>query len=189
MNITRTILAAALMLGAAQVTGAQDKPAEDKDKAPASQPAAPIDYKKLKESLPETIAGLKRTEASGEKSGFGAMKISQAHASYAKDKEKPEAGTIELMIIDHGANKDVVQGIGQLLKFEIDKEGDEGFQKTLKIQEQPAMQQYTNEGKSGTLQILVSDRYYITINTTGLSADEFKKIGDELKLKDIAALK
>ena len=51
------------------------------------------------------------------------------------------------------------------------------------------MQLYQNDGKSGTLQILVGERYFVTINTTNLSADEFKKLGDELKLKELAALK
>lgn len=190
MKFTRTMLAAALAIGSAQFVIAQDKPAEEqKDKAPASQPAGPIDYKKLKEQLPQTLAGCNRTEASGEKTGLGDFKVSMARGTYVKDKEKDDSPRIELQIQDFGTNKQMIEGMSYWTKLELDKEGDDGFQKTLKIQEQPAMQEYRNDGKSGTLTLVVGERYFVTVNSTGLTADEFKKIGDELKLKELAALK
>jgi hypothetical protein len=148
-----------------------------------------VDYKKLKEQLPETLGGIKRTEASGQKTGLGDFKVSQAHGTYVKDKEKDDSPRIELQIQDFGGNKQMIEGLSYWTKLEMDKEGDDGFQKTLKIQDYPAMQEYRNEGKSGTLTLLVGERFFVTVNTTNLTADEFKKLGDELKLKDLAALK
>ena len=191
MKITRTILAAALMTGT--ITGssfAQDKPAEEnKDKAPASQPAGPVDYKKLKEQLPETLGGMKRTEASGERTALGEFKVSMAQGTYVKDKEKDDSPRADVQIQDFGASKQMVEGMAYWTKLEIDKEGDDGFHKTLKIQDQPAMQEYRNEGKSGTITLLAGDRFFITINAQNVTADEFKKLADDLKLKDLAALK
>lgn len=191
MKITRTVLVAALTVGAINLASfAQDKPAEEnKDKAPASQPAAPVDYKKLKEHLPETLGGIKRTEASGERTGFGEFKLSTAQGTYVKDKEKDDSPSIDLQIQDFGGNKQMIEGMSYWTKLEIDKEGDDGFHKTLKIQDQPAMQEYRNEGKSGTLTLLVGERFFVTVNVQNMTADEFKKLGDELKLKELAALK
>ena len=57
--------------------------AEDK---PASQPAKvqPVDYKKLKELLPEEAAGVKRSTHEGENQTMGEWSISNARAEYSK---------------------------------------------------------------------------------------------------------
>lgn len=190
MNVARTLLAAALVFSFAPMVPAQDAQTDAQtDKPPATQPASVVDFRKLKEQLPETLGGIKRTQASGERTSFGEIKLSQAHGTYVKDKEDGDSPRIEMQIMDYGANKDAAAAIAFWTQLEIDQEGDDGFQRSLKIQNYPAMQQYTNDGKSGTLQIMVADRFHVNVTTHGLSAEEFKKIGDELKLKELAALK
>lgn len=186
MTILRTLLAATLAIASARAALAQpDAAATSK---PASQPAGPIDFRKLKEMLPDTLAGVKRTEATGEKTGFGEMKFSQARGTYAKDADKDDAPRIELQILDYGTNKQMIEGMAIWTKMEVDTESDTGYQKSTKVQEQPAMEQYQNDGKTGTLQLLVGERFFVTVTTMNLTAEQFKKIGDELKLKELAAL-
>ena len=187
MTILRTLLAAVIAIASAQVVLAQADTTTATTK-PTTQPGGLVDYKKLKEMLPEKLGGLKRTEATGERTGFGEIKISTARASYVQDENNGDSPRIELQIFDYGTNKQMLEGMAMWTKMEVDREGDDGFQKSLKIQDQPAMQTYTNEGKSGQLQLLVGDRFLVSINTAALSVEQFKKIGDELKLKELAAL-
>ena len=187
MTILRTLLVVTIALASAQTVLAQDattKPAATQGAAPAG----PIDFKKLKEMLPETLAGVKRTEATGEKTAFGEMKFSQARAIYAKDAEKADAPRLELQIIDYGTNKKMIEGLAMWTKTEIDTESDDGYQKSTKVKDQPAMEQYQIQSKTGTLLLVVGERFFVTITTMNIPAEQFKKIGDELKIKELAAL-
>ena len=184
-----TLLAGAVALAAVRAAFAQADATAGATSKPATQPAGLVDYKKLKEMLPEKLAGLKRAEATGERTGFGDIKISTARASYTQDANKGDAPHIELQIFDYGTNKQMLEGMSVWTKMDVDREGDEGFSKSLKIQDQPAMQTYINEGKAGQIQLLVGERFLMSINTTNLSVEQFKKLGDELKLKELAALK
>jgi hypothetical protein len=184
-------VALAVALAAVQTVLAQDPPAAATKPAttkPATQASGPIDYNKLKEALPETLAGMKRTEATGERSGFGEMKFSTARATYAKNEDQPDAPRIDMQIIDYGTNKQMVDAMAMWTQMEVDQEGDQGYHRTLKIKEQPAMEQYVNEGKTGVLNLLVGGRFLVTVNTSNLPAEQFKKIGEELKVKELAAL-
>ena len=192
MRVLRTTLAAALTLAAVNVTFAQDASADAKDKAPASQPtsAAPVEPEKLKQLLPETLGGLKRLEAKAEQTELAGMKTSKASASYAgKELSKPENPRIEVVISDPSADKSALKSLRSIARSKVDKEDDKGFHKALKIQDQPAVQQYINDDKTGMLQVVVAERFYIVLTTFNLSGDEFKKVGDELKIKELAALK
>ena len=196
MKLIRTTLAASVLFAAVYVASAQDKSAGAKDKAATSQPAsaptsaAPVDPEKLKQLLPETFGGLKRLEAKGEQTELAGMKTSKASASYVgKDLSKPETPRIELLISDPSADKSALKSLRSIAKTKVDEENDKGFRKSLKIHDQPAIQQYTSADKSGMLQVIVAERFYIVLTTHNFTADEFKKVGDELKIEELAALK
>lgn len=192
MMIIRTTLAAAMALAAVNVTLAQDTSADAKDNAPASQPASavPVDPEKLKQLLPETLSGLKRLEAKAEQTELAGIKTSKASASYAgKDLSNPATPRIELVISDPSADKSALKSLRSIARSKVDKEDDKGFHKALKIHDQPAVQQYINADKSGMLQVVVAERFYTVLTTFNLSGEEFKKVSDELNIKELAALK
>jgi len=185
MTILRTLLVVTIALASVQTVLAQDATTKP---AATTAPAGPIDFKKLKEMLPETLAGVKRTEATGERTAFGEMKFSQARATYAKDAENADAPRLELQILDYGTNKQMIEGLAMWTKMEVDTESDGGYQKSTKVKEQPAMEQYQNESKTGTLQLFVGERFFVTITTMNVPLEQFKKVGEELKIKELAAL-
>ena len=187
MMIPRTLLVVTIALASGPAVFAQDattKPAATQ----GSAPAGPIDFRKLKEMLPESLAGMKRTEATGEKTAFGEMKFSQARATYTKDADNADAPRIELQILDYGTNKQMIEGLAMWTKMEVDTESDGGYQKSTKVKDQPAMEQYQNDAKTGVLQLFVGERFFVTVTVQNLPAEQFKKIGDELKIKELAAL-
>jgi hypothetical protein len=154
-----------------------------------TQPAKePVDYKKLKELLPDTLVDLKRTDAKGQKIATGEFKISQAQGTYGP-KEGDNPPTIDLQIVDYGAAPGVAEGMAVWAKLDIDQESDSGYEKTTKIGGYPALIQFQNDGKHGTLQIFVADQFLVTVESHNLADDQFKKIGDALPLDKLAALK
>jgi hypothetical protein len=162
---------------------AEDKPA-------ASQPAKveAVDYKKLKELMPAEVAGLKRTDNSGEKNKIGDFQLSQAKATYTKEADDAPRVTIE--IIDYGSAPGMSEGIAAWTQLEVDRDSDSGHEKTLKIKDKyAAYETFQKDGQSGNLQIYVAKRYIVTIATSNLPAEQLQKTAEAISLDKLEALK
>ena len=199
---------AAAGAGDDDTAAAEEKPAEK----PKDKKKAVVDYRKLKELMPSTLAGLKRAEVEGERTAAGDFVVSTARATYAPradaaagdadeaaDGEAAEgeadaaaaedARSIELQIMDYGAMSDMAGAAAAWATLEIDQESDDGYTKTTKVDGHPAWEEYKNDGKSGSLQLFVAQRYIVTVNTTGLPVEDFQKIAAELPVDELAKLK
>ena len=193
MTTLRMLLATAIAIAFAQVVTAQPDATAPRSPTtttsrPATQASGPVDHNKLKEMLPEKLAGLTRKEATAERTGFGNVKVSTALATYRGDGNNRDTPEVSLQIFDYGPNSMLIQGMTAWTKTNVDRESDDGFSKSLKIQDQPAIQDYLNVAKAGQMQVLVGERFLVSISTANLSVEQFKKLGDELKLKELAAL-
>ena len=74
-------------------------------------------------------------------------------------------------------------------QLEIDKESDEGYEKTLKVAGHPAFETWQKEGKSGNIQVYVAKRFIVTVQTTGLASEKAQEVAKALPLDKLAALK
>jgi hypothetical protein len=146
----------------------------------------PVDFRKLKELLPEKAAGLKRIEATGEKSGAAGFTISRAEAKYGDDGET--AAHIE--IFDTGG----IAGVGTMAlatwaMADIDKETSTGYEKTTTLEGYKGYEKYDSQSKSGALNVLVADRFVVNINGNNLSVKKLKSILTSLDLNKLSKLK
>jgi hypothetical protein len=160
------------------------------EEKPASQPAKveAVDFRKLKELMPAEVAGLKRTDNTGEKNKLGDFQLSTAKATYTKEAENAPEVTIE--IIDYGGAAGMSEGIAAWSQIEIDKDSDSGHEKTLKIADKyPAHESFQKEGQSGNLQIYVAKRFIVTITTSNLPAEQLQKTAEAIALDKLEALK
>jgi hypothetical protein len=175
---------ALLILIALGLTSATLAPAVMAEDAPASQPAAkePVAYAKLKAVLPETFVGLKRTNASGSKSSFGAMKLSQADGTYGEGDK-----TASISIIDYGAMPGMLDGLTAWSKMEIDNDSDTESTKTTKVGTYPAMETFRKEAKDADVTIAVGSRFLVTVKSTGAPLDDVRKELAKLDLKAVEA--
>src|SRR5690606_30134740 len=110
------------------------------------------------------------------------------NASYGNDEEE-NAPTIDIALLDYSALKGAGEMFAAWAAMEIDREGDDGYQRTLKIKDQPAHEQYYTESKSGQLQIWVAGRYLVTVDARNVTTDQFKKLADAVDVKKLAELK
>jgi hypothetical protein len=165
---------------------------DKKDDQPAQAPkAAAVDFRKLKEVLPAELNGLKRIEHTGEKYAFGGMSVSTAKAEYKKNKDQDDEKepSISVEIMDYGG-VEIAKGLAMAWTMaEIDKESDNGYEKTVKIKGNPGMETWEKEGKHGHMQVLVGSRFILTVDTRNIPSEQLTKVVEALPLDKMAALK
>jgi hypothetical protein len=163
--------------------------AEMKNAAAAMQAAqggakvALVDFRALKELLPTSIAGLPRKSASGEKAGAMGMGISQAEGVYGG-----QGGRIEVKLIDAGA-MGAMFGAAAIAGLEIDKENDDGYERTTTLAGRKALEKYDNKTKRGELKIFVGGRFVVEIDGHDVPAETLQKAVASLDLAKLEALK
>ena len=65
----------------------------------------------------------------------------------------------------------------------------EGYSKPVTIDDTPGFETFENEGKHGTLWLLVAKRYFLQIEITGQDTKELQEWLKRIDLKKLAALK
>lgn len=150
-----------------------------------SNAAAVVDFRELKALLPAELPGLKRTGASGEKSAAMGMTVAYAEGTYSSDE-----GSVTVKISDNG-------GLGGLMAFaqaawahsEIDRETDTGFERTTTCKGYKAHEEFDNENKSGSVEVLVADRFMVEVSGSGVPFDSLKAAVDKIDLAKLATIK
>lgn len=164
---------------------AQDAQQNAEQKQEEPKKVDPVDFRKLKELLPEKIGEIARSNARGEKSGFGEMKISQATGEYSKDDNESSA---TLVIMDYGAIPAAAAGMASWESLDIDNESDDEYTKTVTVGDYKALETYNNKDKRGTIQLLVAKRFMVNLEIHNMDAALLQKTISEMKLADLAAL-
>ena len=147
----------------------------------------PVDFRDLKSLLPEQIGTLKRTNASGEKSSAMGINISKADADY---REEQGNKNIDIEITDLGS----VTGLSAFAAYgwymaEIDKETDEGYEKTFTYKGNKGYEKYNNKYQNGDISVLVAKRFVVEINGDNVSMDEMKAALDMIDIGKLEGMK
>ncbi|CAG5070191.1 hypothetical protein DYBT9623_02931 [Dyadobacter sp. CECT 9623] len=146
----------------------------------------PIDFRKLKELMPEELIGLKRIEATGEKSGAMGFTVSTAQARYKGDKDE----SIVIEIVDTGGIAGVsTMALATWSMAEIDKETADGYEKTTQLDGYKAFEKYNSTIKAGEINVLVADRYVVNVEGNNISVDQLKEALKDINLVKLEALK
>jgi len=146
----------------------------------------PVDFRQLKELLPESAAGMQRAEASGEKSTALGMTVSKAVARYAGDGR----GSIDLVISDIGN----ASGLASLALYawannEIDKDSQTGYEKTTLFHGHKAYEKYDRRGRSGELGVFINKRFVVEAKGTGIAMEDLKEVLGKIDLDRLAQMK
>lgn len=157
-----------------------DKAEAMKDKAPVE----PVDFRELRDLLPKSVGGLDQTEATGEKNGAAGFTVSQAEARYNSGES-----SIDVKIIDTGGIGGFgMMGLAAWTMMSVDKETATGYEKTTMIEGYKGYEKYDNGSKSGEVNVLVADRYVVTLNGSGVTMDQMKEAVGSIDLKKLAKL-
>jgi hypothetical protein len=144
-----------------------------------------VDFRTLKELLPESIAGLKRTGSEGSRTNVVGIASSRAEATY----EDGRGGRIVLEVSDVGTLSGVTAMAFAWVNIEIDKEGDSGYERTTTVSGRKAYERYDKATRSGELDVIVAGRFIVGAKATGVEMKVFKEAVAKLDLAKLEALK
>ena len=131
------------------------------------EPVEVVNFRELKKLLPERLIGMERTSHTGEKSGGLGFKFSVARAKY-EDEDK----RLKVEITDTGGMGLAKLGMAAFAAIEIDKETDDGYERTYQEDDISYFEEYDGTRKYGALKAFVGERFVVNIE------------GDELEMKD-----
>jgi len=147
----------------------------------------PVDFRKLKELLPERLPGMKRIDASGERNKAFGIHVSQAEASYeSKDGER----SIDIKIIDMGSVKGIMAITSMAWTMaDIDRESDSGYERTTTYKGHKALEEYNKDDESGKIQIIIAKRFHVEVEGDGVKMREIKNALDAINIKRLEKMK
>ncbi len=143
-------------------------PANEMGKEPAVEP---VDFRALKALLPETLAGLKRSEASGERNSVMGISVATAQARYASDDR-----SIDLDILDYGnlSGFAAMAAVGWMMT-ELDRESDTGYEKVYVTDGRKVHESYDKPSKSGEINTVVANRFIVNLQGNGVDMAQIKQ--------------
>lgn len=141
---------------------------------------------RLKPLVPDTLAGLKRTQISVDRSAAMGMQVSKAEATYSDGAEH----TLNLEIVDSGSLKGLVGFAGGWAGVEQDHESDTGYDKTYKGGGgQLVHEEWNNQNHNGEYAMIVADRFSVKVSGKAANVEELKAALAGVDLGGLAALK
>lgn len=148
----------------------------------------PVDFRTLKELLPERLDGMDRENASGEKSSMMGIGTAKAEGTYRAEGTN---GGIDVSIVDFGSMRGItMMGFGWAM-VDIDNETDRGYERTIKYKGHPAYVKYEkgSDWSRGQMSVIVVDRFAVTANGNNVSDDAIRKALERVDIGELEDLK
>lgn len=142
-----------------------------------------VNFRDLKELLPESMMGMERTEYSGEKAGAFGMNIANAKAEYEEGDKR-----IEVNIADVAGVGTAMMSMASWSTIEVDRESDDGFERTTVIDGNKAFEKYDSKRKDGELNLIIKDRFIVTLKGDNVEEKDLRKALDKINLKKLARM-
>ena len=127
-----------------------------------------IDSSKLKALLPDTVAGLPKTESSSTTVAPGGLSTSKAEAVYSQG-----AARIDLPVTDISAMGAFAR-IAGVTSIESEKQTATGYEKVGKVDGRMTTEEWDRNAKSGKFGVLVADRVMVQAEGSGVTMDDLK---------------
>ncbi len=144
-----------------------------------------VDHRELKALLPEKIGQFTRKSASSERNSAMGMTMVTAEATY----EGPKGGQLKLTLSDlAGAGAAAVFGRMTMAAVEVDREGDEGYEKSRLISGHKALETYRHRDRSGNI-VLQADRFQVEVQGSQIPPEILSEAVQAIDLKALTALK
>lgn len=140
---------------------------------------------RIKPFVPDSLAGMKRTQMSADRTAAMGVQISKAEASYSDGADH----SLKLEITDTGSLKGLVGFAGGWAGVEQDHETDNGYDKTYKSNGQLVHEKWDNQNHNGEYGVIVGDRFSVNVSGKAASIDELKAAVASINLSGLAALK
>jgi len=150
----------------------------------SAAPVSVTDFRELKALLPPELPGLKRTSASGEKSGALGMTVSFGEGRY----EGANNAYITIKITDMGGTGFASMMAAGWMMQEIDRESDTGYERTTTIAGHKAMEKFNTQYNNGSIEVMVGSRFLVEVEGSKVKPQDLQQAVGKLDLNKLAAL-
>ena len=124
---------------------------------PNVKPVAPVSFRDLQALLPEPL-GWQREKPTGERM---TAPVNFAEASVRMMKGD---ATVTVKITDSALNQILVAPFAMFLAGNYERETDRGYEKSIKIGDNPGFEKWDSETKSGDLTVIVNKRFIVEVD-------------------------
>ena len=146
----------------------------------------PVDFSKLKEALPQELAGFEKGEASGEKNNAFGISVSEAKQSFrTADGNK----RVRFEITDPGSLAGPFALANVWLNVEVDKESGDGYEKTSTVGGRKIHEKWSKDSKRGEVQMVVGNRFMVEVNAEGVEMNDVKALLGKIDVAKLEAMK
>ena len=137
--------------------------AEQMQAAAERPPAEPVNFRVLRDLLPESVNGMERTAAEGATQAGMGFAISQAQGTY-----ESEGSEIDIQIMDYGAVPQIgMMGFGWAFT-DMDRESGAEYERTVQLGESKGYRKYNSETRNGEFSLLVAERFVVQVEGSGV---------------------
>ena len=144
------------------------------------------DFKKLLPILPEPPEGWAADPAEGSTDDLGETQITTVHRDYSKG-DAEDAPTTSISILDSASNPEYVEST--TAEWNSNTSDADGYTKSITIEGLPGFETFENDGKHGTLWLVVAKRYILQIESTQQDPAELQVWLKRIDLKKLAEIK
>ena len=143
----------------------------------------PVTFQSLQSTLPE-LSGWEMKKPRGERM-TAPVPFSQSETSYTKGDTR-----IDVKVVDSGFAPLLIMPWSMMLATGYSKETSEGYEKAIKVQDQPAFEKWNSESKNGELNILVNKRFLVSIESNEIAdMKALHEVADKMDFGTFASLK
>ena len=153
---------------------------------PRPTPPPVVLYEKLLPFLPPTPAGWTAEKPSGSTNEIEVFNLSTATQTYQHGDED-SSPVVTVTLIDAGGHKGYFETTTG--RWRINAETPDGYDKTVEIDGVPGYEHYSKEAKSGSLSVIVAQRYFVQIEVTNQDPKELREWLKKIDLKKLGELK
>lgn len=145
-----------------------------------------VEFQKLLPLLPNPPSGWTADKPEGSTTDAGGFKLTNVHRDYRKG-AGDDAPSTSVSILDSAANPDYVEATTAAWDFTTTST--DGYSKSAKVDGNPGFETFENDGKHGTLWLMIAKRYFVQIETKGQDANALQEWVKRIDLKKLAEVK
>jgi hypothetical protein len=174
---------------AAQKTGDANKSAEAAMAAlgtalSGGKGVEPLQLDQIKPYVPETFAGLPRTNTRSERSGVAGMMVAKAEGTYGDSSGKQ----VELEVVDTGGMAGLM-GLAGWVGLVGERETDDKMERTTREGTRVVHEEVSKRGGRNTYALVLNDRFVVSAKGNGVDINTLKSSVSSLDIAKLEAIK
>ena len=146
----------------------------------------PIDFRKLKEALPQELAGFEKGESSGEKNNAFGIAVSEAKQSF---RTADGSKSVRFEITDPGSLAGPFALANMWMNIDIDKETSSGYEKTSTVGGRKLHEKWNKSSKHAEVQMVVGNRFMIEVDARGVDMNDVKALISKIDVAKLESMR